>query len=240
MLKHLITTCMIALPLTANSALFDRGNGLIYDEDLDITWLQDANYAMTSGYDADGKMNWSEANTWVASLDINGFTEWRLPNTNPIDGTTDDDINGSFIGTEDRGENVSAPGTLYEGSTASEMAYLFFNTLGNLGFCDSTTATVDICNDPAQPGYGLSNTGPFNNFQSLQYWSVTELALDTNDAWYFDFGNGIQDFGNKDFNFYTWAVHNGDIGAVPIPSAVWLFGSGLIGLVGVARRKANA
>ena len=27
------------------------------------------------------------------------------------------------------------------------------------------------------------------------------------------------------------------VGAVPIPSAVWLFGSGLIGLVGVARRK---
>ncbi|MDX2486916.1 MAG: VPLPA-CTERM sorting domain-containing protein, partial [Gammaproteobacteria bacterium] len=26
-------------------------------------------------------------------------------------------------------------------------------------------------------------------------------------------------------------------GVVPVPSAVWLFGSGLIGLVGVARRK---
>ena len=27
---------------------------------------------------------------------------------------------------------------------------------------------------------------------------------------------------------------------VPIPSAVWLFGSGLIGLIGIARRKVNA
>ena len=27
---------------TANSALIDRGGGLIYDTDLDITWLQDA------------------------------------------------------------------------------------------------------------------------------------------------------------------------------------------------------
>jgi len=25
--------------------------------------------------------------------------------------------------------------------------------------------------------------------------------------------------------------------AVPVPAAVWLFGSGLIGLIGVARRK---
>ena len=27
------------------------------------------------------------------------------------------------------------------------------------------------------------------------------------------------------------------VGAVPVPAAVWLFGSGVIGLVGVARRK---
>ena len=30
---------------------------MIYDSDLGITWLQDANYAETSGYDADGRMN---------------------------------------------------------------------------------------------------------------------------------------------------------------------------------------
>ena len=31
-----------------------------------------------------------------------------------------------------------------------------------------------------------------------------------------------------------------DIAAVPVPAAVWLFGSGLLGLVGVARRKKAA
>ena len=36
---------------------------------------------------------------------------------------------------------------------------------------------------------------------------------------------------------YTWSV---EVSPVPIPSAVWLFGSGLIGLIGLARRKANA
>ena len=29
-----------------------------------------------------------------------------------------------------------------------------------------------------------------------------------------------------------------DVQVVPVPAAVWLFGSGLIGLIGVARRKA--
>jgi hypothetical protein len=37
--------------------------------------------------------------------------------------------------------------------------------------------------------------------------------------------------------FHAWAVRDGDIGAVPIPAAAWLFGSGLLGLIGVARKK---
>ncbi len=33
---------------------------------------------------------------------------------------------------------------------------------------------------------------------------------------------------------------NGVVSAVPVPAAVWLFGSGLLGLVGVARRRKQA
>ena len=47
---------------SAQAELFDRGGGLIYDDAQNITWLQDANYAKTSGYDSDGKMTFSEAN----------------------------------------------------------------------------------------------------------------------------------------------------------------------------------
>ena len=35
-------------------------------------------------------------------------------------------------------------------------------------------------------------------------------------------------------------VITADIAPVPVPAAVWLFGSGLVGLVGVARRKKKA
>jgi hypothetical protein len=38
-------------------------------------------------------------------------------------------------------------------------------------------------------------------------------------------------------NVLSWAVRSGD---VPIPAASWLFGSGLLGLVGIARRKKAA
>jgi len=40
--------------------------------------------------------------------------------------------------------------------------------------------------------------------------------------------------------YFDNVVINADIAAVPVPAAVWLFGSGLLGLVGVARRKKAA
>jgi hypothetical protein len=76
------------LTLSANAALYDRGNGLIYDDVMDITWLQDANYAQTSGYDGDGAMNWANANTWAAGLSYGGYDDWRLASAGdpPTDG----------------------------------------------------------------------------------------------------------------------------------------------------------
>jgi hypothetical protein len=40
--------------------------------------------------------------------------------------------------------------------------------------------------------------------------------------------------------FSNLAIDNVTVSAVPIPAAVWLFGSGLVGLVGVARRRKKA
>lgn len=47
------------------------------------------------------------------------------------------------------------------------------------------------------------------------------------------------------FGFYTYSQDNVTfsnliVSAVPVPPAVWLFGSGLLGLVGIARRKKTA
>ncbi len=40
------------------------------------------------------------------------------------------------------------------------------------------------------------------------------------------------------FSGYAAVAKLGEVSVVPVPAAVWLFGSGLLGLVGVARRKA--
>lgn len=48
--------------------------------------------------------------------------------------------------------------------------------------------------------------------------------------------NVVLNYGEFD-QFVGYANSSGFASAVPIPAAVWLFGSGLIGLIGIARRK---
>jgi hypothetical protein len=206
----------------AQAALIVRGNGLIYDDVLDITWLQDVDYARTSGYDGDGKMDWDDAMAWAAGLEYGGYDDWRLPTV--LD-TGTPGCNKSLSGT-DCGYNVqtgSAATTVY-----SELASLWYDTLGNLALVDA--------NDNFQMGCCLALTWPFNNMQHDLYWSGTEYAPDTDHAWMFFNEFGEQSYGTKVHESYAWAVRDGDIAsAVPEPSKALLFGVGLAGLLGVGR-----
>ncbi len=202
----------------SEAALFDRGGGLIYDDALDITWLQDASYAKTSGYDSDGRMIWSDAVTWADQLAYGGFDDWRLPHTLPVNGSSYD-MSGSFDGSTDNAYNITSPN--------SEMAHLYYVTLGNSGYYDT--------NGVFQIEFEDKNWGPFSGVVWGEYWSSTDDGGEG--AWLFVMADGWQTTGYNQDDRYTWAVHDGDIGAVPIPSAVWLFGSGLLGLIGIARRK---
>ncbi len=222
----------LAIVGTANAALVSRLGGLAYyDTDADLTWLADANYAQTSGYDADGRMSWQAANDWVAQLTVGGVSGWRLANTNPVNGTA---FNNVFTnnGSTDIGRNVSRSGTAYAGSQDSELANLFYNVLGNVSDYDSSGILDNGCVAGC-----LTSAGPFSNVQSYYYWSATEYAPNTGKAWYFNTRYGIQGSFNKVNSFYGWAVQSGDVSAVPVPATVWLFGSGLLGLIGVARCK---
>ncbi len=100
------------------AALYDRGGGIIYDSDLNISWLQDADYAKTSGYDSDGKMNWNAAVAWADGLVYGGYSDWRLPKIGvALSGYHDD----------------------------SELGHLFHVTLGN-GWGSAFTSTGPFVN----------------------------------------------------------------------------------------------
>ena len=180
-----------------------------------------SSHAALVGRDLDGNLTTAEAYydtdanlTWLANANAAGTTmNWANANAwaagLDIDGTAGAD-----------GWRLPASDTCVGyNCTGSEMGNLFYNVLGN-------TAG------------SLSNTGPFSNVQFLTYWSSTEYAPNTVSAWIFDFSNGYQDLNVKGGNLYAWAVQSGNVGEVPVPAAVWLFGSGLLGLIGIARRKA--
>jgi len=64
-LRTVTTTVALVLSTSANAALLERLGGLAYyDTEADLTWLADANYAQTSGYDADGLMTWQQSMDW--------------------------------------------------------------------------------------------------------------------------------------------------------------------------------
>ncbi len=205
-----------------------------YDDTLNITWLADVKYAQTSGYLSNhhigtivGGLTWNSAKTWAANLNIGGVTGWRLPTM--ID-TGTPGCNPSFSGT-DCGYNVqtgSATTVVY-----SELASLWYDTLGNKGFFNSS--------GQRSTDFGNNNGGPFINFSIRAipiFWTGVEDSTVTYNAWSFQGYLGAQ-YSNqhKTTQLLAWAVHDGDISAVPVPAAAWLFGSGLIALVGISKRK---
>lgn len=102
------------------------------------------------------------------------------------------------------------------------------------GICSTKTSAAPSASQ--SQGSGDPDLALFPTLQSGIYRSGTENDFDL--ARIFGFGSGDQDFDIKGgFNGYSWAVRAGNVGALPVPAAVWLFGSGLIGLLGLARRE---
>lgn len=112
----LLRGVLILFTLTCSvfAALIDRGGGLIYDDDRNITWLQNANYAATT-------MSWADAKEWVEDLVYQGYDDWRLPSaTNP---------DGSFPGFTWDPSIMPDPNPRVIDS--GEMGHLYFTELGN-------------------------------------------------------------------------------------------------------------
>lgn len=182
---------------------------------LDITWLADAALSKTesfgiTGINSSGRMDWNEVADWISAMNASsggaGYLDqnsWRRPTI--LDGS-----------------NTAALLGFNSDPSRSELASLFYDTLGNVA------------------NGGLTNTAEFENLQAYYYATDTEYVNNSSQAWAFAFHSGDQYNRAKISNLYSFAVLDGDVGAsiaTPVPAAIWLFGSGLIGLIGLARRK---
>lgn len=228
------TACIAGI---ANASLFDRGNGLFYDDVLKVTWMQDANYAKTQYVtsagtlgDADGKMNWIEATTWVQHLNFAGYDDWRLPAVSPVNGINFN-LTYSDTGSADFGYNLD--------KSSSELAYMHYINLKNA----SLYAPFGIrngCGDNL-PDQCMLNTLPFSNIQPAEYWTGTEIAVYSDSVFHFNTAIGLQYGSTKTGDErFVWVVRDGDVTSVPEPNAFLIMLIGSLSLLITRNRYTSA
>jgi hypothetical protein len=203
----------------AHASLIARGGGLIYDDDLGITWMANASLSVTNTFGAAGTINptgtmsWLTAQNWIDAMNAQaylGFGNWRLPETLYPDPTCTATSGGHSC-------------------SGSEMGHLFYNELGGVAGHD----IADVHN---------SNYTLFKNIQPNQYWSrttITQNPLTPDDnAWVFYFPGGVQQTIAVENFDAVWAVRDGDVvpSTVSEPAPLALASIGILAL-GFSRRK---
>jgi hypothetical protein len=227
-----------------HASLIDRENGLIYDTDMDITWMQDAfafgDPTVRPHLLSRELMSRDTAMSWVDALDFGGFDDWRLPKTPNIDSSCGTDAT-------DKQWLTLTP------CSGGEMGHLFYSELltYTLSAENRSLGSLGMFEDVYGGGYWTSE----DYLWTGQTYEDPEGTLPTDEkpyprtpredaGWAFYFGGdpgAHKTLLSTTTGRAVWAVRDGDVlaAAVPLPGAVWLFGSGLLGLVGFARRKAG-
>jgi hypothetical protein len=212
------------------------GVGLVYSSVSNVTWTQDANLFKTL-YDANNNLvnlitditpsyNDPSWGTQVigdgGAIDdfdtVSGRLSWwgAKAFTNYLNSINYGGSNEWRLPTSNAIEG-------YNGTAGNELGQLFYSELG--GTADNN----------------IPNTATFINEQATVYWLATEYAPSSSvGAWNFANFWGYQGNSRKFNQNYAWAVSPGQVAAVPIPGAVGLMGSGLIGMLGFKRRGNKA
>jgi hypothetical protein len=215
----------------------------LYDSVLDITWMRTVD---TTARGLEGPANWDDAEAWLHNFNDGkpfGYNDWRLPmmvDTFASPKTQADGCNYSNAGGTDCGFNVQ--------TTTSELAHLYYVTLGNVAYCEPDTSTTTACNGP-QSGFDKTNIGYFQNFAlyGLSFWTglIDETSGGAVKAWYFDFSEGYQDTASTRDVLHLFAVRAGDVlvadgpsNQVPEPQTLPLTALGLVvGQLVLSRRR---
>ncbi len=218
-----------------------NGYEAFYDTVLNVTWLADANYAKTSGFDTDGAMTWDKAMAWVGSLSFQGVTDWRLPHFEPVNGLSivyyspirEDAYNGHI----DASYNITSP--------RNELAYMYYVNLRLQGAINPDGVFqfgVGVNRSGVQPIPDVPD-GRIVNLKSNLYWTNVRDQDEYQKSWGLWTSPFVAGSNGRDYRYndhYAWAVHDGDpfklsvpvvvpgpAPAVDEPASAWLMLAGL-------------
>ena len=154
-----------------------------------------------------------------------------------------DFIQFDFAGNPDSGAGISTNGgtlALFDDSdTGFANALVIGQNGGQVVFTDNNDGSwnAEVFDVSNTSGGSITLSGD-NSFSlgmdwGLGYFGDTNFSLLSSPDTYLVVFDGYDEF-ERPISGNTLAV---DLAPIPVPAAVWLFGSGLIGIVAVARRK---
>lgn len=207
----------------AHASLVNQGNGLIYDDVSNVTWISDG-FAFTN------------------SIASNTSNPAANPYTGPLLGTVVTPSLGSphTIVADDLSyqANLSRWVGSWWAATAWADSYSYQNGSQIISDWRLPTST-EAQNLLTQLGTGFGALPPFSWIPPF-YWT-SNLTSATNVDVARPLSGTVENFTlmNGSIPRYSnvWAVTSGNVAAVPVPAAAWLFGSALAGLMGAAKRK---
>ncbi|HSB97574.1 MAG TPA: hypothetical protein VLC91_14045 [Spongiibacteraceae bacterium] len=234
LISSLLSAIALVSAVNAHAALIGSADGLtVYDTDLNVTWLSNANLAATNTFglsygvnygtiigngdttviNSNGTMTSAGAIKWITALNAAnylGYNDWRLP------------VAGNCLASYF--------------CTDSDLGHLFYNELG--GVAGQLLNVSHNSNYDLFQNMSLSIPTPYGYSLIGQFWAGT-MTMQPWQAQYLDLG-GYQYQYIYGQLAYTMVVRSGQVDAVPVPAAAWLFGTSLLGLTGLVRKRGIA
>lgn len=213
----------------AQASLINVGNGLIYDDVSNVTWI-------------------SNGLTFPNDIANNTANPTANPYTGPLLGTVVTPSLGAphTLAANDFSYEVSLGRWVGSWWAATAWADGFTSQHGSQTISDwrlpTTSEAQGLITQLNQLGTGRTGAAPPFEYIPPFFWTST-LTSDTNvnfsnmltgavvNRTLFDSAAGRPAYSN------VMAVVSGNVAPVPVPAAVWLFGSGVAGLIGLARRR---
>ena len=210
--------------------------GLTFSLSANATLISHYGYTLDTNTDivSDGQLEWLRWDVTRDSYDtVNNVLAqyapegWRLAsNTEMVQLIEDFDFQTGFTAIE----NVTLDTGLRPMNSVSELPYLSFFEL--FGITNFDACPYDGC-DGSQAVYGSDE----DNDNKVKFASIH-----IHDVEYYDFGDVVlsSDWQSLDSEYHSSDSESGIAlvrTVVPVPAAAWLFGSALIGLAGIKRKK---